>query len=359
MCCGKVWPDSITDVNFLQIKGCCQGNSIVFAHIVALAAAPAQLAAVPVQEAAAPGQIQGQIQGQILPEGIAAVIDAAVASGNVTAVETVARFAREAYPQAAHAIDQRIALALSKAGPLTRGVDVQPPAGSSPKKHHKPPIGEMAHAPSKGTGEGELGALTSSGNTPGVGFVGGIKMLVEGRNWRVGSSARVDYQETANVVTRDQYRLTSEPNYNFSQHGYVFGLGQYEKDRFQGFISRYSVSGGLGYSLIAHDDAKVKIKAGPAWRRTLATNGDRETIVAGLASVDVNVKLAPSLQYVQDASAYVDARGSTLYTLAALDSRLIGKLKARLSYMVQHETAPEPGRMATDATSRLTLAYQF
>jgi len=323
----------------------------VFAHIVALAAAPAQLAVAPLQEPAA--------QGQILPEAIAAVIDAALASGDTAAIETVARFARQAYPQAAQAIDQRIGIDRSKAGPLAQVVHVQPPIKASPEKQGKTATVETAQASPKWTGEGELGAFTSSGNAPGVGFVGGIKMLVEGENWRVGSSARVDYQETANVVTRDQYRLTTEPNYKFSPRGYVFGLGQYEKDRFQGFTSRYSVSGGLGYSLIAQDDAKVNVKAGPAWRRTLATNGDRETIVAGLASVDVNVKLAPSLQYVQDASAYVDAHGSTLYTLAALDSRLIGKLKARLSYMVQHETAPEPGRMATDATSRLTLAYQF
>ena len=45
--------------------------------------------------------------------------------------------------------------------------------------------------------------------------------------------------------------------------------------------------------------------------------------------------------------------------LAAIDSRLIGRLKARLSYLLQHETAPEPGRNGTDATSRLTLVYGF
>lgn len=297
---------------------------------------------------------------ELLPPGVAAILDAALASGDAAGIDAVARFARQAHPQASDEIDRRIAswrntecfvaLATSPAVPnLLTNTPV----------FTQNAVAEAVPVIKKWTGEGEIGAFTSSGNAPGVGFVGSVKLLLEGQNWRIGSTGRVDYQEIANVVTRDQTRLSAEPNYKFSQRGYVFGLGQYEKDRFQGFLSRYSMSGGLGYRLFAQDNAKVNVKAGPAWRRTTATTGEQETIVAGLASVDVNVKLTPSLQFTQDASAYVDAHGSTLYTLAALDTKLLGKLKARFSYMVQHETAPETGRVGTDATSRLTLVYGF
>lgn len=324
----------------------------MIACFAVLATAAALSAQVPAQDITA--------DAELLPPGVAAILDAALASDDAAGIEAVARFARLAHPQAIGEIDRRIANWRNAAGFVALASNsLSPTPMTNAPAFTQDTVADAVPVIRKWTGEGEIGAFTSSGNAPGVGFVGSVKLLLEGQNWRIGSAGRVDYQEIANVVTRDQTRLSAEPNYKFSQRGYVFGLGQYEKDRFQGFLSRYSMSGGLGYSLFAQDNAKVNVKAGPAWRRTTATTGEQETIVAGLASVDVNVKLTPSLQFTQDASAYVDAHGSTLYTLAALDTKLLGKLKARFSYMVQHETAPETGRVGTDATSRLTLVYGF
>lgn len=287
-----------------------------------------------------------------LPAGAAEMIDAALSSSDPAEAEVVLRAARRAFPAANEAIDRRVAA--WKATRLVAAPAI-PPASSDAGASSAQ---AAAHA-LKWTGEGEAGAFANTGNAPGIGLVGGFKLLVEGDNWRVGTTARADYQETANVVTREQYRFSAEPNYKFDDRGYLYGLGQYEKDRFQGFASRYSLSGGLGYSVLKGDGAKLSVKAGPAWRVTTAVGGERELVVAGLASLEAKIKLTPALEYSQDASAYVDAQGSTFYTLAALNSRLIGKLKARLSYMVQHETAPELGRLGTDTTSRLTLVYGF
>lgn len=290
-----------------------------------------------------------------LPAGVAEMIDAALSSGDQAEVDAVLRAARRAYPAAGEAIDQRVAT-----WKATRLVSAPALVTSEPVKTADSASQTPAQTRAiKWTGEGEAGAFANTGNAPGIGLVGGFKLLVEGANWRVGTSARADYQETDSVVTREQYRFSAEPNYKFDDRGYLYGLGQYEKDRFQGFASRYSISGGLGYSVLKDEGAKLSLKAGPAWRVTNAVGGERESVVAGLASLEAKVKLGSGLEYSQDASAYVDAQGSTFYTLAALDSRLIGKLKARLSYMVQHETAPELGRLGTDTTSRLTLVYGF
>lgn len=300
--------------------------------------------------------------GQSLPSGIGEIIDAAVASGNSEEAAAVIRAAKRAFPSFAEAIEQRVAarrtdsLALAIFPVSTEGGASNPAPTPSPAGAKG---SEAKLTETKITGEGEAGAFANTGNAPGIGLVGGFKLLAEGANWRIATTARADYQETASVVTRAQYRVSAEPNYKFDDRGYVFGLGQFEQDRFQGFASRYSLSGGLGYSLLKDQGAKLSVKAGPAWRVTNPLVGVRESVLAGLASLEAKFKLTGSLEYSQDASAYVDPQGSTFYTLAALDSRLIGKLKARLSYMVQHETAPELGRLGTDTTSRLTLVYGF
>ncbi|MFN4135516.1 MAG: YdiY family protein [Novosphingobium sp.] len=308
-------------------------------------------------------------QPAALPDGVAAMIDTALASPDRSEAEAVIRTAKRALPDLEAAIDAHVAqwsairqAAIMPASPAAAAGSLSPDNkqdAAAAAAAAAAETGPALAAALKWTGEGEAGAFVNTGNAPGIGLVGAFKLRVEGDNWRVATNARADYQETAGLVTREQYRFSAEPNYKFNDRSYVFGLGQYEKDRFQGFASRYSLSGGLGYNLLNSKDNRLSIKAGPTWRVTEPVQAERTSVVAGLASLEAKIKLSETLQFSQDANAYVDGEGSTFYTLAALDSRLIGKLKARLSYMIQHETSPELGRLGTDTTSRLTLVYGF
>lgn len=289
------------------------------------------------------------------PDAVSKLIDTALQSGDAAGLDAVVRYAKQAYPQAAETIDAQIAAyraANAAAAPAPA------PVVAAAETKPEPPKVEEASAV-KYSGEGELGAFTTTGNAPGIGLAAGLKLTAEGEDWRLGLLGRADYQETSNVVVREQYRVSAEPNYKFDERGYIYGLGQYEQDRFQGFHGRYSLSGGVGYSVLTGENAKLSVKAGPAWRYTRLVTGLNESVLAGLASVDIKLKLTPTIQLTEAASAYVDEQRSTLFSVAALDSQLIGKLKARLSYTVQYESNPALGRAPTDTTSRLTLVYGF
>jgi putative salt-induced outer membrane protein len=298
------------------------------------------------------------------PAGVSEMVDAALRSGDAAGLEAVVRFAKQAHPEAAEAIDAQVAVfrnaTASSEPPAAPTVSVPVvTAEAAPAAPAAPAEAVQTAAVVAYTGEGELGAFTTTGNAPGIGIAAGLKLTAEGDDWRLGLLGRADYQETSNVVVREQYRFSAEPNYKFNDRGYVYGLGQFEQDRFQGFHARYSVSGGVGYSLLTGEDANLSVKAGPAWRHTQLITGSSESVVAGLASLDIKVKVTPSIQITEAASAYVDEERSTLFSVAAIDSQLIGKLKARLSYTVQYESNPALGRAPTDTTSRLTLVYGF
>lgn len=290
------------------------------------------------------------------PDAVTKMIDAALQSGDAAGLDVVVRYAKQAHPQAAEAIDAQVA-AFRAANSSTSSAPPTVTAAAAQPKSEQAPV-EQASA-IKYSGEGELGAFATTGNAPGIGLAAGLKLNTEGEDWRLSLLGRADYQEANSVVVREQYRFSAEPNYKFDQRGYVYGLGQYEQDRFQGFHARYSLSGGVGYSVLTGDNAKMSVKAGPAWRHTRLITGMNESVLAGLASVDIKVKLTPTIQLTEAASAYVDEERSTLFSVAALDSQLIGKLKARLSYTVQYESNPALGRAPTDTTSRLTLVYGF
>ncbi len=298
------------------------------------------------------------------PEAVTKMIDAALRSGDAAGLDAVVRYAKQAHPQAAEAIDAQVAeFRNASATPAPTPAPAPPPAAPPVVTAQADAKTEQAKvvqaAAVKYSGEGELGAFTTTGNAPGIGLAAGLKLTVEGEDWRLGLLGRADYQETSNVVVREQYRVSAEPNYKFNQRGYVYGLGQYEQDRFQGFHARYSLSGGVGYSLLTGENAQMSVKAGPAWRFTRLVTGMDESVLAGLASVDIKLKLTPTIQITEAASAYVDEQRSTLFSVAAIDSQLIGKLKARLSYTVQYESNPALGRAPTDTTSRLTIVYGF
>ena len=290
------------------------------------------------------------------PDAVTKMIDAALRSGDAAGLDVVVRYAKQAHPQAAETIDAQIA-AFRAANTSETPAPAAAPTTQLAAKAKQEPV--KTEASIKYSGEGELGAFTTTGNAPGIGLAAGLKLISEGTDWRLSLLGRADYQETSNVVVREQYRVSAEPNYKFDERGYVYGLGQYEQDRFQGFHARYSLSGGVGYNVLTGDDAKLSVKAGPAWRHTRLVTGMNESVLAGLASVDIKVKLTPTIQLTEAASAYVDEQRSTLFSVAALDSQLIGKLKARLSYTVQYESNPALGRAPTDTTSRLTLVYGF
>lgn len=289
------------------------------------------------------------------PDAVSKLIDTALQSGDAAGLDAVVRYAKQAYPQAAETIDAQIAA--YRAANVAAAPAPAPVVAAAEAKPEPPKVEEASAV--KYSGEGELGAFTTTGNAPGIGLAAGLKLTAEGEDWRLGLLGRADYQETSNVVVREQYRVSAEPNYKFDERGYIYGLGQYEQDRFQGFHARYSLSGGVGYSVLTGENAKLSVKAGPAWRYTRLVTGMNESVLAGLASVDIKLKLTPTIQLTEAASAYVDEQRSTLFSVAALDSQLIGKLKARLSYTVQYESNPALGRAPTDTTSRLTLVYGF
>ena len=209
------------------------------------------------------------------------------------------------------------------------------------------------------TGEGEIGAFRSTGNSSNTGVSGGIKLQKDGRKWRHKFRAAADYQRSNGVTTREQFLAALETNYKFSDRAFAYGLAQYERDRFQGYSARYSLSGGLGYSLIDDDDMKLDVKAGPAYRKTNFTGGTSDSSIAALAALDYRWKIDNQITFTEAASAYLQSGNSSYASATGVEAQISGALSARLSYSVEHETNPPLGRIKTDTLSRFTLVYGF
>ncbi|MEO1710923.1 MAG: DUF481 domain-containing protein, partial [Pseudomonadota bacterium] len=209
------------------------------------------------------------------------------------------------------------------------------------------------------SGQGELGAFNSTGNTENTGVTASLSLVREGINWRHKLSGRAEYQETDGVATREQYAAAYEVNLKMTDRLFAYGLAQYERDPFQGFSARYAVSGGLGYDVLV-DGPTLTVNAGPAWRRTeLVDNGGTTSDLAGRAALDFDWDLSENITFTQDASAFIQSGSSTYTSATGLQAGISDALSVRLSYTIEVDTDPPPGSVKTDTLSRITILYDF
>lgn len=293
-----------------------------------------------------------------LPPSVKAMIDAAIESGNKQDVLAVVKIAKATNPDDLAEIDALMSAHNARLAEQAAAAQREKQQASFFKNWK---------------GQGEIGGFRATGNTKSLGLSGGVKLVKDAVKWRLNFQTRADYERNSGKTTRDQLSATIEPNYKFDKRLYAYGLGQFERDRFQGFSARYTISGGLGYELVKTDDVRLAVKAGPAFRITNFTGGGSKSSLAALAGLDFDWKISDSLKFSQDAGGtyasdaqgfssavvVIDSDNTSLTATSALDAKLIGALSARLSYTIEHETNPPAGRIKTDTLSRATLVYDF
>lgn len=293
-----------------------------------------------------------------LPEGARAMIDAAIASGDEKKVATVIGLARSTWPEERSTID-----AINDQWKITLA------ARRAAEAEAERTALINADMFDRWTGEGELGAFQSSGNTESVGVAAALRLDREGIDWTHSIRLRADYQRQNGSTSREQLAASYEPRWQFDENIFAYGLAQYERDRIQGFSSRYSVSGGLGYRILDNPKLKLSLKAGPAYRVTDFTDGTSADRLAGLVGIDFDWQMLDRLKLTQDVEALAETGGeatlifdganTTINLVTGLDFRVSNRLRSRLSYKVEYDSNPPAGSEGTDTLTRATLIYGF
>ena len=293
-----------------------------------------------------------------LPEGVQAMIDAAIATGDAQKVATVLELARTTNPEEAETLD-----AIEAEWKAAQQVAAAEAAAAKEQEIREAGILDLW------SGEGEVGAFQSSGNTDSVGIAAGLKLKREGIDWSHRLTARVDYQRQNGVTSREQFLAAYEPRWQFNESMFVYGLAQFERDELQGFDARYALSGGLGYKLVDNEGLKLSIKAGPAWRVTEFSDGTSNSRIAGLFGADFDWEIFKGLTFTQDANAVaegggevqvlVDGSNTSINLVSGLDFKISDSLRSRLSYAVDYDSNPPAGAVSTDTLTRFTVIYGF
>jgi putative salt-induced outer membrane protein len=283
-----------------------------------------------------------------VPAPVQSMIDAAIAEGDADTVRSVFALAKKTNPEDAAALDAMLADFEAK--------EAEKAAAAAAAEE-----AEMRNAGllDNWSGQGQLGAFRSTGNSSNTGITAGLALEKTGIKWHHKLTGLADYQRTNGVTTREQFIVAYEANYDISDRIYAYGLAQYERDTFQGYNARYTASGGLGYRVIVEEDMQLNVKAGPAYRQTEFVDGTSSSSIAGLAALDFDWQISDNLRLTEDAAAYIESGNNTFVSTTGLVAGLGGGLSASLSYTIEHETDPPLGAVKTDTLTRASLIYDF
>lgn len=293
-----------------------------------------------------------------LPQPVRAMIDAAIATGDARTVETVVGVARQTNPDDAAEIDALLAAF------RTRQAEI-----AAAQEARRIEALRRAGLFQNWAGRGQIGAFLSTGNSDDTGVSVALALERKGIAWEHRLRATADYQRSNGRTSREQYLVSWEPRFQVGKDLFAFGLAQYESDRFQGFSSRYSLSGGLGYKVVDSGSAQLSLKAGPAWRQVEYVEGSGYSSFGGLAGLDFAWQIARPLRLTQAADlvadsggtavAYIDSNNTSIVATTGLDARINDRLTTRVSYTIDYDSNPPPGAVSTDTLSRFTLVYAF
>ncbi|MGL4542212.1 MAG: DUF481 domain-containing protein [Polymorphobacter sp.] len=279
------------------------------------------------------------VHAEPVPATVAAMIDAA--AGDPAALKTVADIAKKTNPGSTAEIDAQVAALNAKAADA-----------------------RLAKLESQTftqgwSGEGSIGAFTSSGNTSSTGVAVGVKLVKEGVRWKNTLAGAVNYQKDNGVTSQERYFVGYDLNYKFSDRFYALALVSWERDTFSGFTSRFSESIGLGYKLVNTPKVILAVEGGPALRQTDYILTGNESSFDGRVAGNFVWNIGPTTAFTETASYFFGGNSNTLTSETALTTKLYNALSARVSFFIQNESNPQPGLDATDTTTRITLVYGF
>jgi putative salt-induced outer membrane protein len=285
--------------------------------------------------------IPGIALAEPIPEPVVRIITQAAASGNAATLQTAVDLAKSTNPNSVAEIDALVASLKAKAD-----------------QAHIEKLNNQGFFEGW-SGEGEIGASSTSGTSDVTTIALGASLLKDGLKWRHKLNAVANYQHSDGETTAERYLASYEANYKITERLFALGLLQWEQDRFAGFDSRYTEAVGAGYSLFTGPEVKWDVSAGPSFRQTSLITGHDESDVSARLATLLLWNITADTVFSEDAGMYLGGSDNTYYSTTALTTKIMGNLSARVSFNVTVEGNPPPGIEDTNTITRLTLVYGF
>ncbi|MDX1589154.1 MAG: DUF481 domain-containing protein [Oleiphilaceae bacterium] len=217
------------------------------------------------------------------------------------------------------------------------------------------------------SGSAEAGLVSSSGNTSETSITARVDVTRDWADWRQKLNLESRYAEQEEVRTAERYRASTQLDYKFNPHDFVFVRASYDNDDFSGFEFQATASAGYGRrAWDAGEKSYLDISAGVGYRFSRFDQPDpdgktRREDPIGRFAANFSYALSPAATFQQDLETEVGLNNgeSISKSVTSLQANLRDSLAMRFSYTVERESEVPAGSKNTDTITAVTLLYSF
>ena len=230
------------------------------------------------------------------------------------------------------------------------------------------------------SGKVALGYLASSGNTDttALNFDGEVKYDVN--KWHHSLLGRAILKTDNNRSTAESYKAAYELRYDLSDRTYLYGLLDYNNNRFSSYdqqmfqvvgvgrrfimTEKHQLNGDLGVGASQSDfrDCKpddVLVGACAIGPPQTPPFGTSENEVTYRVSGDYKWQISETASFTQLLSVNIGSSNTFTESLSELRAGIVGNIALVLSYTIRNNSDIAPGTEKTDTYTAISLEYAF
>ena len=209
-------------------------------------------------------------------------------------------------------------------------------------------------------GEGELGFVSTSGNSESENLNASLSVSRELGRWKHAAAIETIRAKTEDVVSADSLVLSEKSEYSLGEKSYVFGKLRYEDDEFSGYDRQASVSFGVGSRFVENERHLLDASLGLGYRslKERATGVSEED---GIVTADLKYqyKISESATFAESILVESGDENTHSESDTSVRAKIDGNLATKISYLVKRNSEVPPDIEKSDEIVSISLVYAF
>lgn len=210
------------------------------------------------------------------------------------------------------------------------------------------------------SGEVSLTYIMNKGNTESETIGAKLKTTRESEDWRFHYKLEGTNESKDEVRSQEKYFGSAKADMKLGEKSYLFGLVEYEDDRFSGFDYQSSVTIGYGRTMLENDNHKLFLEGGPGYRRSKLEE-TQETEEEGIFRAALNYawKVSDTTKFTEELSSEWGEEQTISKSKTQLKTKINSSLSMTLGYDVKYSSEVPEDAEKRDSTAYVALDYSF
>ncbi len=178
-------------------------------------------------------------------------------------------------------------------------------------------------------------------------------------NWTHSLNGLAVKAKTSDVTTAEAYGLAWQSQYDFSEHNYVFGLIDWDKDEFSAIDNQTREVVGYGRRILDTDKHTLNGEAGIGARQAEFRDGTEEDESIARLGLDYEWAISETATFNQLVSIESGSENTYTETTSSLSADVWGNFAVVFSYTIKRNSSVPVGTVKRDTFTAVSLEYSF